>query len=95
MKKTTNELTILGALISKKYLLPYKHLGIKSRQVNYWKSKDILPFFEKEKKGFMDMREALWVLIINELSSIGVDTNKLKKLSEDAWIIPFQEKYYL
>jgi hypothetical protein len=93
MKKNSDELTILGALISKKYLLPDKHLGIKSRQVNYWKSKDILPFFKKEKKGFMDMREALWVLIINELSSIGVDTNKLQKLSEDAWIIPFQEKY--
>jgi hypothetical protein len=73
--------------------LPDKHLGIKSRQVNYWKNKDILPFFKKEKKGFMDMREALWLLIINELSSIGVDTNKLQKLSEDAWIIPFQEKY--
>jgi hypothetical protein len=93
MKKNSDELTILGALISKKYLLPDKHLGIKSRQVNYWKNKDILPFFKKEKKGFMDMREALWLLIINELSSIGVDTNKLQKLSEDAWIIPFQEKY--
>jgi hypothetical protein len=93
MKKITNELTILGALISEKYLLPEKDLGITSRQVNYWKSKDVLPFFEKEKKGFMDMREALWVLIINELSSIGVDTNKLQKLSEDVWIKPFQEKY--
>jgi hypothetical protein len=44
-------------------------------------------------KGFMDMREALWVLIINELSNVGIDSQKLQKLSEDIWIKPFQEKY--
>lgn len=93
MKEEEEELKILGALISKKYMLPEKHLGITSRQVNYWKSRDILPFFEKDKKGFTDIREALWILIINELSNIGIDTNKLKNLSDDVWIKPFKEKY--
>jgi hypothetical protein len=93
MTKKERELIKFGALISEKYLLPEKHLGITSRQVNYWKSRNILPFFKKEKKGFMDMQEALWILIINELSSIGIDTTKLKSLSEDIWIKPFEEKY--
>jgi len=93
MKNIEKELMKFGALISEKYLLPEKHLDITSRQVNYWKSRNILPFFEKEKKGFMDMQEALWILIINELSNIGIDTTKLKSLSEAIWIKPFKEKY--
>lgn len=82
-----------GEYISRKYLLPERDLGITSRKVNYWKEKGILPFLEKDKKGFMDLREALWLLIINELSGIGIQTNKLQKLSEDVWIKPFHERY--
>jgi hypothetical protein len=37
-----------GKLFSQKYVLP-RHLNITSRQVNYWKERIILPFFEKEK----------------------------------------------
>lgn len=87
------ELILIGNLISKKYLLPKQHLDITSRQINYWKERDILPFFEKEKKGFMDIPQALWVLIINELSNVGVDTVRLQKLSYDVWLKPFYEKY--
>lgn len=87
------ELILIGNLISKKYLLPKQHLDITSRQINYWKERDILPFFEKEKKGFMDIPQALWVLIINELSNVGVDTVRLQKLSHDVWLKPFYEKY--
>jgi len=91
MKKET--LIKNGEYISRKYLLPERDLGITSRKVNYWKEKGILPFLEKDKKGFMDLREALWLLIINELSGIGIQTNKLQKLSEDVWIKPFHERY--
>jgi hypothetical protein len=87
------ELIKMGNMISNKYLLPKQHLQITSRQVNYWKERDIIPFFKKEKKGFMDMTEALWLLIINELSNIGIDSNKLQKLSYDIWKKPFYEKY--
>jgi hypothetical protein len=73
--------------------LPKQHLQITSRQVNYWKERDILPFFVKEKKGFMNIPQALWVLIINELSDIGIDTKRLEKLSKDVWEKPFNEKY--
>ena len=87
------ELIKLGHMISNKYLLPKQHLQITSRQINYWKERDILPFFEKEKKGFMNIPQALWVLIINELSDIGIDTKRLEKLSKDVWEKPFNEKY--
>lgn len=90
--KNRNELIKMGELISKKIILP-KDLQITSRQINYWKERDIIPFFVKEKKGFMDITEALWLLIINELSNIGIDTKRLKKLSNDIWIKPFNEKY--
>jgi hypothetical protein len=87
-----DELIKRGEFISKKSFLP-KDLEITSRQINYWKERDIIPFFVKEKKGFMDITEALWLLIINELSNIGIDTKRLKKLSNDIWIKPFNEKY--
>ena len=87
------DLIKMGNMISNKYLLPKQHLQITSRQVNYWKERDIIPFFKKEKKGFMNMTEALWLLIINELSNIGIDTKKLQKLSYNIWIKPFNEKY--
>lgn len=87
-----DELIKMGSLISDKSFLP-KHLEITSRQINYWKERDIIPFFEKEKKGRMNMPEALWLLIINELSNIGIDSKRLQKLSHDIWIEPFNEKY--
>jgi len=87
------ELIKMGSLISDKCFLPKKHLQITSRQINYWKERDIIPFLEKEKKGFMDMTEALWVLIVNELSNIGIDSKRLQKLSHDIWKKPFYEKY--
>jgi hypothetical protein len=92
--KITNrdELIKMGRLISNQRFLP-KDLDITSRQINYWKSRDILPFFDKEKKGFMNLSEALWLLIINELSNIGIDTKRLQTLSKDIWIKPFNEKY--
>lgn len=87
-----DELIRMGRLISNQRFLP-KDLEITSRQINYWKGRDIIPFFDKEKKGFMNLSEALWLLIINELSNIGIDTKKLETLSKDIWIKPFNEKY--
>jgi hypothetical protein len=88
-----DELIIMGRLISEKLFLPERHLGITSRQINYWKGRNVIPFFKKEKKGFMDMTEALWLLIINELSNVGIDSKKLEQLSHDIWIKPFHDKY--
>ena len=82
----------IGETLSNKKFLP-KDLNISSRQINYWKERKIVPFFEKEKKGFMNMAEALWLMIINELSNVGIDSKKLEKLSYDVWKKPFHDKY--
>lgn len=82
----------IGKTLDNKGFLP-KDINISSRQINYWKERKIVPFFEKEKKGFMNMAEALWLMIINELSNIGVDSKKLEKLSYDVWEKPFYQKY--
>lgn len=82
----------LGDTITKKQFLP-KDIGLTSRQVNYWKERNIIPFLEKDKKGFMNIAEALWLMIINELSNIGIDSKKLEVLSNKVWLVPFHEKY--
>ena len=38
------------------------------------------------------MAEALWLMIINELSNIGIDSKKLETLSYNIWLKPFYEK---
>lgn len=83
----------LGALMTERKFLP-KDLNISSRQINYWKGKSVLPFFPIEKKrGYMSFSEAFWILIVNELSNIGVDSKKIEVLSENIWVTPFKEKY--
>lgn len=90
MKKES--LIELGGLLSKMNILP-ADLGVTSRQVTYWKDRKIFPFLTKEKRGLMNIPEALWLLIINELSDIGLDSKKLTHLSYDIWVKPYFEKY--
>jgi hypothetical protein len=68
-------------------------IGLTARQVSFWKSKQIVPFLVKDQKGFLNIPEILWLLIVNELAEIGVDTKRIAKLSSDIWIKPFQEQY--
>lgn len=82
----------IGETINDKKFLT-KDIEITSRQINYWKERNIIPFLEKEKRGTMNMPEALWLMIINELSNIGIDSKKLEKLSYNIWLKPFYEKY--
>lgn len=82
----------LGKLLSETSIVR-EDLGVSSRQVSYWKDRKIFPFLTKEKKGLMNIPEALWLLIINELSTIGVDTKKLTRLSYEVWVKPYYEKY--
>jgi hypothetical protein len=82
-----------GELFSERYILP-RHLGISSRQVNYWKERVILPFFEKEKHGKMNIPQAVWLYTINELTKLGIDTKRLAQLAKDVWDLPREEKYY-
>ncbi|MCK8480950.1 hypothetical protein [Psychroserpens algicola] len=81
-----------GELLYKKYILP-KHLNIASRQVTYWKSKHILPYFDDQKHGKMNIPQAIWMAIIKELSDIGIDSKRLAILSKDVWFQPKEDKY--
>ncbi|MEN9876899.1 MAG: hypothetical protein RLZZ529_1896 [Bacteroidota bacterium] len=82
----------LGAILNDKFILA-SDIGLTARQVSFWKSKQIVPFLVKDQKGFLNIPEILWLLIVNELAEIGVDTKHIAKLSSDIWIKPFQEQY--
>jgi hypothetical protein len=82
----------LGAILNDKFILA-SDIGLTARQVSFWKLKQIVPFLVKDQKGFLNIPEILWLLIVNELAEIGVDTKRIAKLSSDIWIKPFQEQY--
>lgn len=83
----------LGELLYEQRILP-KHIGVASRQVTYWRSKKILPFFEKDQKhGKMNIPQAVWMLNIKELTDIGVSSERLAQLSKAVWVTPKEEKY--
>lgn len=81
-----------GGWIYEKKFIPTQ-IGLSSRLVSYWKTKKLLPFMVKEKKGLMNIPEALWLLIVNELMQIGLSTKKVEELTHQVWIKPFEEKY--
>jgi hypothetical protein len=87
-----NNIILIGKLLSERYILP-KHLGISSRKVSYWKERIILPFFTKDKHAKMNITEAVWLFVVNELTIIGVDSKRLEALAEDVWDKPRKEGY--
>lgn len=82
----------IGTELFLKRFLP-THLQLSSRLVSYWRKMNMLPFMPKDKKGFMDMSEALWLLIINELMRVGISARKAQNLSEKVWLEPFYNHY--
>ena len=87
-----NDYIRLGEILSDKFILS-SNMGLTSKQVSFWKSKQIIPFLERDQKGFLNIPEALWVLIVNELAVIGLDTKRIAKLASDIWEKPLKEKY--
>jgi hypothetical protein len=87
-----NDYIRLGEILSDKFILS-SNIGLTSKQVSFWKSKKIIPFLERDQKGFLNIPEALWVLIVNELADIGLDTKRIAKLASDIWEKPLIEKY--
>jgi hypothetical protein len=57
------------ALIEQRYTLP-KYFSISPRMVTYWKSKVVVPFFDTGKKSKMNVPQALWLCLIQELSEV-------------------------
>jgi hypothetical protein len=81
------------ALMDQRYTLP-KYFGISPRMVTYWKSKVVLPFFDTGKKSKMNVPQALWVCLIQELSEFGINTTKLAELAKMVWDEPRKKGYF-
>ena len=88
-----NDLVFKLDLMDQRYTLP-KYFGISPRMVTYWKSKVVLPFFDTGKKGKMNVPQALWVCLIQELSTFGINTTKLAELAKMVWDEPRQKGYF-
>ena len=88
-----NDLVFKLDLMDQRYTLP-KYFGISPRMVTYWKSKVVLPFFDTGKKGKMNVPQALWVCLIQELSTFGINTTKLAELAKMVWDEPRQNGYF-
>ena len=88
-----NDLDFKLALMDQRYTLP-KYFGISSRMVTYWKSKVVLPFFDTGKKSKMNVPQALWVCLIQELSEFGINTTKLAELAKMVWHEPRKKGYF-
>jgi hypothetical protein len=82
-----------GESLYEKYILP-KDLGLKSRQISYWRKNKVIPYFFEthQKHGRMNIPEAIWIMILKELSDIGISTEKLKILSYQVWNVPKKSK---
>ena len=81
------------ALMDQRYTLP-KYFGISPRMVTYWKTKVVLPFFDTGKKSKMNVPQALWVCLIQELSEFGINTTKLAELAKMVWHEPRKKGYF-
>lgn len=81
------------ALMEQRYTLP-KYFGVSPRMVTYWKAKMVLPFFDSGKKSKMNVPQALWVCLIQELSEFGINTTKLAELAKMVWHEPRQQGYF-
>ena len=88
-----NDLVFKLDLMDQRYTLP-KYFGVSSRMVTYWKSKVVLPFFDTGKKGKMNVPQALWVCLIQELSTFGINTTKLAELAKMVWDEPREKGYF-
>jgi hypothetical protein len=88
-----NDLVFKLDLMDQRYTLP-KYFGVSSRMVTYWKSKVVLPFFDTGKKGKMNVPQALWICLIQELSTFGINTTKLAELAKMVWDEPREKGYF-
>lgn len=80
-------------LLAQKYVLP-KHFGFSTRMVSYWKSKKVLPFFQKDQHGRMNVPQAVWLHLVNELSEVGINTKRLSQLAYSIWQRPIEEGFF-
>ena len=80
-------------LLGQRFTLP-KYFGISPRMVTYWKTKEVLPFFDAGKKAKMNVPQALWLCLVDELSAFGINTTKLAELAKMVWLEPREKGYF-
>jgi hypothetical protein len=80
-------------LLGQRFTLP-KYFGISPRMVTYWKTKKVLPFFDAGKKAKMNVPQALWLCLVDELSAFGINTTKLAELAKMVWDEPRKKGYF-
>ena len=80
-------------LLGQRFTLP-KYFGISPRMVTYWKTKEVLPFFDAGKKAKMNVPQALWLCLVDELSAFGINTTKLAELARMVWDEPREKGYF-
>ena len=80
-------------LLGQRFTLP-KYFGISPRMVTYWKTKEVLPFFDAGKKAKMNVPQALWLCLVDELSAFGINTTKLAELAKMVWVEPREKGYF-
>lgn len=83
-----------GETFYEKYILP-KELGVSSRQVSYWRKNKVIPYFFQidQKHGRMNIPEAVWLMIVKDLTDMGISTQKIKILTYNVWEVPKGNKY--
>lgn len=62
-----------------------KDLGVSSRKVNYWKSQSLLPYFGGGAHLRMNIFQAMWFAVVDELTSLGVSSEKVFELGKFIW----------
>ncbi len=62
-----------------------KDLGVSSRKVNYWKSQSLLPYFGGGAHLRMNIFQAMWFAVVDELTSLGVSSEKVFDLGKFIW----------
>jgi len=106
IKMTETEIINLGDIVYKQQDISPAQLGITSRKINYWLDNNVVPFVEKEQLSNklakertktkwirLDLSQAVWVCIIDTLSSYGVSIESIAKLAASIWQNPREEKY--
>ena len=103
---TETEIITLGDIVYNQRDISPAQLGITSRKINYWLDNNVVPFVQKQQpsnklvKGVtktkwirLDLSQAVWVCIIDTLSSYGVSIDRIAKLAASIWQNPRVEKY--
>jgi hypothetical protein len=87
-----DRIVIVNEILSQRYI-SNKDLKITSRQVSYWKDRNILPFFEKNSHSKMNIPMATWMHMVRVLSDLGISSSNLTDLAKQVWQTPRDNDY--